>query len=395
MDDPTTCPRCGALVTPQLARCRRCRTYLHGTRLEGLLVGLLPAQFATTPGTGALLLFALTYFALMVFVAGRGGVIGFSSYTLVQLGGLQARELLAGQHWRYVTYLFGHHDVVHLGFNVMALAAAGPIVERLYNKQKMFLTYVAAGVAGGVASLVYYVFLRGGNDTFFVSAGASGAVCGLIGAALVGARRAGPNERELATRMFRWTLAMVLWGLAVPGINNAAHVGGFVVGAALAAVFARGEAPERWQRAALSVAALATLGTMLACAGFMVHNARGFPAFLPRDAHARGVFGVQYYAGTEWSASSQSSWARHCVTRAATPRPTAQDQHDCELAARALPQSPIPLAALASVLERRGDPRGAARLRAVGQRLFGREWTRTDASMRLYFSQAADASEEP
>src|SRR5262249_38351019 len=142
-----TCPKCGALIVAQLSRCRQCKTYLHGTPLEGWLMGFLPAEYPESPGTMVAVAVIRAYYCDMVAVAAAtspANLIGFSSLTLQELGGLHGPSLLQGEHWRYVTYMFGHHDLVHLAFNVTSLIAAGPIVEQLFDRKKMFLMYFGA-----------------------------------------------------------------------------------------------------------------------------------------------------------------------------------------------------------------------------------------------------------
>lgn len=360
-----TCPKCGALITSQLDRCRQCKTYLHGTALEGQLLELLPAQFAGAPGTAVAVFIILGYYVLMMALAGPQNFIGFSPYTLQQLGALHGPSLLQGESWRYMTYLLGHHDLVHLAFNVSALTSAGPIVERLFDRKKMLLTYIAAGVVAGVASLVYYVYIRGGSHVPFVSAGASGAVCGMVGAALIGARRKGFEARDLFERMTRWALFMGFWGFAVPGINNAAHLGGFAAGAGLARVFRLGEEESVSTRRALSAAALAALGLIGVSVAFMVAHAKGFPVRLVADEHPRGIFGFTYYKGVDSDLSDQKKIWDDCINTGLMSEPPADIVHACELNLRVNAHDPRSYTQLAELLDARGDRERAATLRRI------------------------------
>ena len=142
-----------------------------------------------------------------------------------------------GQWWRLGSAMFLHFGVIHLTLNMWALWDVGRLVERLYGRWRFALLYLASGVAGNLLSLVLQ-----GNKA--VSGGASGAVFSLYGALLVFLWR---ERRHVQRREFRWlfgfavlfTLITLGLGLAIPGIDNAAHVGGLLCGALLAQMLAR------------------------------------------------------------------------------------------------------------------------------------------------------------
>ena len=138
MGEPVkTCPSCGALITPQLSNCRQCDRYLHGTRLEGLVFQhLLPEALRASPGTGMLMLACVLYYLLMVLFARIEHALGFTSFTLAQMGSAWLPGILEGQYWRFVTSIFGHSDVVHIAFNLYALSIAGRLVEQAFDKKR-------------------------------------------------------------------------------------------------------------------------------------------------------------------------------------------------------------------------------------------------------------------
>ena len=142
-----------------------------------------------------------------------------------------------GQWWRLATALFLHFGVVHLALNMWALWDVGRLVEQLYGRWRFALLYLASGVFGNLLSLV----LQGNRA---VSGGASGAVFSLYGALLVFLWR---ERNHVQRHEFRWlfgaaivfTVVTLGMGLVIPGIDNAAHVGGLVCGAVLAQLLAR------------------------------------------------------------------------------------------------------------------------------------------------------------
>ena len=133
-----------------------------------------------------------------------------------------------GEWWRLISALFLHFGLLHLGMNLLALWEGGTFVERMYGPARFALIYGASGLAGNLLSLVMH---SGGA----VAGGASGAIFGCYGALLVFLWAA---RRQLDLHEFRWlfwgaaafSAITILVGLAIPGIDNAAHTGGFLGG---------------------------------------------------------------------------------------------------------------------------------------------------------------------
>lgn len=133
-----------------------------------------------------------------------------------------------GEWWRLGTAMFLHFGVLHLAMNLWALRDAGHLVERMYGSVRFAILYLACGLAGNLVSLVIQ-----GNRA--VSGGASGAILGLYGALLVYLWQ---ERKRVHGSDFRWlfwgaagfTAVILTLGHWIPGIDNAAHSGGFVAG---------------------------------------------------------------------------------------------------------------------------------------------------------------------
>lgn len=133
-----------------------------------------------------------------------------------------------GEWWRLGTAMFLHFGVLHLAMNLWALRDAGHWVERMYGPARFALLYGASGLMGNLLSLVAQ-----GNHA--VSGGASGAILGLYGALLVylwqERARVHPGEfRWLFWGCAAFAAAALAFGFLIPGIDNAAHIGGFATG---------------------------------------------------------------------------------------------------------------------------------------------------------------------
>jgi rhomboid protease GluP len=136
-------------------------------------------------------------------------------------------KTMDGQWWRLITHMFLHFGILHIGFNMWVLWNLGRLMERLVGNTGFVLLYSVSGIAGGIASLAW--------NPGVVSAGASGAVFG-VGGALLGflllRRDTIPIEalKPLRNSMLTFLAYNLIFGLVVPGIDMAAHVGGLVTG---------------------------------------------------------------------------------------------------------------------------------------------------------------------
>lgn len=189
---------------------------------------------------------------------------------------------LESQPWRLVTSLFVHGGLLHVGLNMLALWQAGPVVEQLHGPRRFLALYLGAGLLASVASLWWRPEVN--------SVGASGAIFGVIAALLVDLRlRRDLMPREVFRRMRSGLVSFLGFslfaGLALPGIDNAAHLGGLAGGALLGYALARlppgSDAPGRAGRL-LAAGVAGALGL----AAWLVTAPPAPPAPLVREAPA-------------------------------------------------------------------------------------------------------------
>lgn len=166
--------------------------------------------------------------------------------------GAKLNYFIQTQHewWRLVTPMFLHVNLLHLVINMYSLWIVGPYVERLYGSAKFVVFWVVTGVAGLVAS---YLTVRPGVPVGSIagflfktvdspSAGASGALFGLVGVLFVFGikfRHELPEgfKRAFGTGLLPMILMNLFIGYMLRGlIDNAAHLGGLLSGALLALV---------------------------------------------------------------------------------------------------------------------------------------------------------------
>lgn len=182
------------------------------------------------------------------------------SSILIPLGGNFAPLVQHGQPWRLLTALFLHGGLLHLGFNMWALYQAGQVVERLFGRLGFGLIYLGAGLLGSLASLWWHPGV--------VGVGASGAIFGVYGAALayllvLRSHLLASVFQEMRTAVVGFIGYSLVMGFAVPGIDNAAHLGGLLGGCVLGAGLATpltSARPVRWGRPRNWLALVLSLG---------------------------------------------------------------------------------------------------------------------------------------
>ena len=191
---------------------------------------------------GDTLLSVTTVLIAATVIVSLSAILSSEGLFLYEALQLDKPAVAAGEYWRLwtVTLLHGSPDpgffgasLVHLGFNMYALYLTGPIVERWYGPLRFLLFYLLCAAGGSVASFVF------GGDV--PSVGASGAIFGLFGLLLGANRIHRPVDRQsryLVGQLGMLILFNILFGLVVPNIDNAAHIGGLVTGIWLGAVIA-------------------------------------------------------------------------------------------------------------------------------------------------------------
>ena len=201
----------------------------------------------------------LTYFlmALQVIVffilEMRGG--STNTQTLIEFGAKYNPLILTGEWWRFITPIFLHIGFAHLALNTLSLYFVGIIVERIYGSARFFVIYFFAGFAGTLLS-----FLLVPN----ISAGASGAIFGLLGALLF----FGVAYPNLFFRTMGWNVIIILLinlviTFSAAAIDSAGHIGGLIGGFLAAAIVGLpGKKKTLWRVASFAGTAVLTAGLL-------------------------------------------------------------------------------------------------------------------------------------
>ena len=179
---------------------------------------------------------ALIVVNVAVFIFLSFGGMTEDAYYMLQNGAMYLPLLQQGEYYRLITSIFLHFGFSHLVNNMLMLGVMGWQLELVVGKIKFLIIYFAAGIGGNMLSAL--VEMRTGD--FAVSAGASGAIFGIIGALLYIAVR---NHGQIGNVSGQGILIMVAltlyYGFTSSGVDNFAHIGGLAAGFVLAVLLYR------------------------------------------------------------------------------------------------------------------------------------------------------------
>jgi membrane associated rhomboid family serine protease len=255
---PSVCRSCGALIGASENACHVC-----GAPLKQAAAAVpLHERYAISYARAVLsrpYIFTIVFlvanffiFLLMWEASGMSTTVLWGAFpeTVLLEFGAKTNYLIHYEHeyWRLVTPVFIHVNLPHVLINMYSLWVIGPWVEKLYGSAKFVVFWILTGIVGVAAS---YLTVRPGSHpgvitSFLIkshddpSAGASGALFGLVGVLFVFGlkyRRELPEgfQRAFGTGMLPVILLNLGIGFLGRGIiDNAAHLGGLLSGAAAA-----------------------------------------------------------------------------------------------------------------------------------------------------------------
>jgi rhomboid protease GluP len=177
------------------------------------------------PSARPIVTYSLIGLTVAVFLLQMGSQLLFQGNDYPAYLGEKVNELIvSGQFWRFFTPMLLHGSILHIAFNMYALYALGPQLERYYGHGRYLLLYLLGGFAGNVASFIF---------SPYPSLGSSTAIFGLLGAEGVflyqNKTLFGRYAQRALTNVVVIAVANLVIGLS-PGIDNWGHVGGLAAG---------------------------------------------------------------------------------------------------------------------------------------------------------------------
>jgi rhomboid protease GluP len=152
--------------------------------------------------------------------------LGPDPETALRWGATATESVAQGEYWRLITSNYIHFGLMHLAFNMFALNNIGRILERFIGSMRFGILYTLTGIAASAVSVWWNPYAAG--------AGASGAILGIVGvfAALLTTNLIERNARMEMLKSIGISVGLTLLMGLNAHIDNAAHIGGLLVGAA-------------------------------------------------------------------------------------------------------------------------------------------------------------------
>jgi membrane associated rhomboid family serine protease len=216
------CPDC-MVFAPVGIRCPD-----HAGRAQGTARVSTGVRRAAYEGTGALVTKVLIALNVLVFLANlaQGSSFSQTSGSLFEKGALFISVpffpggLADGEWWRLLTAAFLHGSIIHLGMNMFVLWFIGAPVEQAIGRGRFLALYIVSGLAGSAGALLF--------DPHAITVGASGAIFGILGAALV---LEWQRNLVLGGQALGLIVINLVLTFAIPNISIGGHLGGLAGGA--------------------------------------------------------------------------------------------------------------------------------------------------------------------
>ncbi len=251
-----SCSECGRGICPD------CMTFLpvgircpdHSGQARGATRVVQSAQrrTASRPGIVTTTLIAVNVGVYLLQLAG-GASINANSGWIFEHGALYGPLVAVGDWYRLITAAFLHYGPIHLAMNMLALWWIGRPLEAYLGPVRYLLLYVVSGLAGSAGALI--------ANPEAVTVGASGAIFGILGAAIVLERQ---QTYVLGGSALTLLIVNIAFTFAVPGISIGGHLGGLAGGALCILALSRfGKGNAAYSRIDIvSIASLVAVGLL-------------------------------------------------------------------------------------------------------------------------------------
>jgi membrane associated rhomboid family serine protease len=230
----------------------RCPDHSGQPQGAARIVQKVQRNTSRNPGIVTTTLIAINVGIYFLQLAGGASVNGNSGW-IFEHGALYGPLVAHGDWYRLLSAAFLHYGPIHLGMNMLALWWIGRPLENWLGPVRYLLLYLVSGLAGSAGALI-------ANPTA-VTVGASGAIFGILGAAIVLERQ---QTYVLGGSALTLLIVNLAFTFAVPGISIGGHLGGAAGGAlAILALSRLGKGSAAYSRIdVLSIASMLAIGVL-------------------------------------------------------------------------------------------------------------------------------------
>jgi len=218
-----SCSECGRPICPDCMVFApvgiRCPDHAGKPQGAARVVRSVGRSSTSRPGIVTTTLIGINVGIYLLQLAGGASINANSGWIFLH-GALYGPAVADGDWYRLITAAFLHYGPIHLGMNMLALWWIGRPLEDWLGPVRYLLLYLVAGLAGSAGALI-------ANPTA-VTVGASGAIFGILGAAIVLERQ---QTYVLGGSAITLLVVNLAFTFAVPGISIGGHLGGLAGGA--------------------------------------------------------------------------------------------------------------------------------------------------------------------
>lgn len=173
----------------------------------------------------------LIVFVLMELMGMKNGILsGSENSQILYLFGAMSPQSVIENHelWRFVTPIFVHIGLTHIGINSLSLYFVGRILEPIIGHTRFFILYMVSGIMGNALSFAF-------GNPYALSAGASTSLFGLFAAFIVLGKiyKYHPMIRHMSQNMTLLIILNLIMNLFDSGVDILGHLGGAIGGVLL------------------------------------------------------------------------------------------------------------------------------------------------------------------
>jgi len=251
-----SCSECGRGICPDCMTFSavgiRCPDHAGQAQGAARVIRNVNRRSTARPGIVTTTLIAVNVGIYLLQLA-QGAPISASAGSIYDWGVLNAFEVAQGDWYRLLSAAFLHYGPIHLGMNMLALYWIGRPLEAWLGPIRYLLVYLVSGIAGSAGALIVTPNAN--------TVGASGAIFGILGAAIVLERQ---GTYVLGGSAISLLVVNLAFTFAVPGISIGGHLGGAAGGAlCILALSQLGKRSAVYGRIdLLSIASIAAVGLL-------------------------------------------------------------------------------------------------------------------------------------